>query len=160
VGLASLMSVAVFLTFPSRSFRAKGNADSPVAVELTCVDASADSCPVGSTLLFGMANMSSRAYLEAYAEHQGTGERVWYFSPETETPLLPPAAGPQAATRGIRVGSEHTPGNYVVRVFLLQEPLPRAALLSGHPSGVLRDARLPLVVVARKRSAASRVSAQ
>jgi hypothetical protein len=149
VGLVALMSISggVLLTAPSGPFRTKGNPVSDVAVELTCLNASASSCPIGSTLLFGVTNMPSQAYLEAYAEQQETGERIWYFSPEIETPVFRAATGTQASTRGIRVGPEHTPGTYVVRVLLLQAPLPRAALLAERPSGVVTDARFPLIVV-------------
>ena len=155
LGAASGLAAAAVLLAPrlgSQEFRAKGNA-MPVGapmVELVCVGARLSSCPSGSTLLFAATNAPSQTRLAAYAEPREGGQRIWYFSEETEMPAVgSDQPGTRPVARGIRLGPEHRPGAYVIRVLLVPQAVGRAALLQPRPPGAIADAKFTLEVTAR-----------
>jgi hypothetical protein len=92
----------------------------------------------------------SGGFLAGYAEPRAGGERVWYFSADSETPAVPAAAAEQtvAFERAIRIGPETPPGEYRVHLFLTRAPMPRSALLApGNPADILARREATLVVV-------------
>lgn len=133
----------------SGGFTAKEGANTgPGLLDLGCVGGSSAACPVGSTLVFSALGAPRVSYLAAYAEPARGGERIWYFSAETESPAIPiSTTDTRPAPRGIRIGAEHTPGRYVVRIFLTVAPLTRPALLAATGPEILAQATFPLTVV-------------
>jgi hypothetical protein len=133
--------------------RVKGAAGGP-ELDVACTaqtPASMDACPPGATLVFSIRGTGSAGgYLAGYAEPRVGGERVWYFSADGETPAVPAAAAEATAAfqRGIRVGPETGPGEYVVRLFLTRVPMSKSALLaSGDGGDVLARREATLVIV-------------
>src|SRR2546423_11030605 len=151
VGLALLPAAAALILVTPRLagpvFRAKGRPLSALTIELHCVAGSLTACPAGSTLLFAAAHAPVGARLAAYADPQGAGERIWYFSADTEMPVISSSTETTAvASRGIRVGPEHLPGAYRVRVLILSAPAARQEIASAHPPGLIGEARFFLQV--------------
>lgn len=108
-------------------------ADPAIKLEAVCSGAALAACPLGATLVFGVSD-GGGGFLAAYAEPHpgvGTGERIWYFSKEGESPRLAAGEGAHAATKAIRVGPEHAPGDYQLHLFLTRTPLTRAQLLAA-----------------------------
>jgi hypothetical protein len=128
--------------------RAKGSSTGVApALELSCAGGSLAACPIGSTLLFAVGE-GQEGFLSAYAEPRPAGERVWYFSAEGAAPAVHASPGLQGAAKAIRVGPEHAPGAYVVRIFLARTPLRREVLLAGPPAADLVATRdVPLTIV-------------
>jgi hypothetical protein len=122
---------------PHDALRAKGG-PLAVSVQLSCIGGGLDSCPRGSTLLFtALGGDPDPAYITAYAEPRGRGERVWYFSADDapDGSRLAPGPGSRALAKEVVLGSEHAPGAYEVRVVVGPRPLHRAeALASTHQS--------------------------
>lgn len=104
--------------------RAKGAAATGPLVTAGCRDA----CRRGSTLLLRIEGLHRSAHVAAYA-HQPGGERIWYF-PDAggAQPLVPASSEPVVLRRGVRIGSEHPPGRYEVRVVFSPAPVSRAEL--------------------------------
>jgi hypothetical protein len=149
VGLASLAAAAAALVLSpghASHFRAKGGGVGGTAVDLSCLGASLARCPTGSTLIFGSAYAPPGSYMAAYAEPLSGGERIWYFSAESESPAASAPQATHALSRGIRLGREHLPGEYAVRVVVTRRPLTRQDLRSDRLSGLVADARFRLVV--------------
>jgi hypothetical protein len=143
-GLSLAAGAAALMLFLPRSnrddgFQVKGG--SGVArLDVACVGTPTDAlgaCPSGATLVFSVTGSSVDGYLAAYAEPRAGGERIWYFSAEGESPRVPavadPATGGEAAvvSKAIRIGPEHQPGDYRVRLFVTRTPLPRQRLLAS-----------------------------
>jgi hypothetical protein len=118
-----------------------------VTLEARCAEGA---CRPGSTLLFSAFGAATPGYLEAYAEPAAGGGRIWYFSAETESPLVPASAqATQPAGRGIVIGPEHAPGTYQVHLFFCSAPLPQALLLQGTDPRILARAIVPVVITGR-----------
>ncbi len=146
-------AAAVVLLVPrpeSDGLRPKGRA--AAALEVACVGGTLAACPRGATLVFSVALDPGHAgYLAAWAEPRAGGERIWYFSAETETPHVSGEAadtgdGVAVLKRGIRLGPEHAPGTYDVRLVVTAEPATRAALLGAGAPAPLGAAEFPLEV--------------
>ena len=119
---------------------ARGAARPAVALDVACLEGTMQACPTGSTLVFSALGDAGAGYLTAHAQPRGGGTRIWYFSGQGDSPRLAPSAGgTRPATRGIRLGAEHQPGDYVVHI----------ALSSGPSAPPLAEARFDLKVVAR-----------
>ena len=124
---------------PKPGLRAKGGGVvAPTRLELGCSGGLLERCPRGSTLLFRVTGeLAEPAFLSAFAEPAGGGERIWYFSAEEEAPSvrIAGAAGddPAALSRGVRVGGEHGGGRYRVRLVLARRSLTRAETLEARP---------------------------
>jgi hypothetical protein len=116
-----------------------------VTLEARCGEGGA--CQAGSTLLFSAFGAPTPGYLEAFAQPAAGGERIWYFSAETESPLVPASAkATQPAGRGIVIGPEHAPGPYQLHLFFSSAPLPQAVLLQGTDPRILARAIVPVVI--------------
>jgi hypothetical protein len=151
VALGALAGAAALVTLVVPAgldpFRAKGGGPAPVALDLACEGGTLAACPVGATLLFAVSGEAD-GFLGAFAEPRRGGERVWYFSADGETPRVRTAGGTTASRRAIRIGGEHAPGDYVVRILLSRAPLGRAAQLAGVPDKEVvarRDVQLRVV---------------
>jgi hypothetical protein len=120
-----------------------GPAGNAVTLEARCPDA----CRPGATLMFSAFGAPGPGFLGAYAQPAGGGERIWYFSAESEAPAVPASAqATQPAGRGIVIGPEHRPGPYQVHLFLCSAPLPQAVLLEGRDPRILARAVVPLLI--------------
>lgn len=152
VGAAAVATAAVVIV-PARllapdAFRSKGAPGDGIALDLACQGGSLDACPVGSTLIFGV-NGETDGFLAAYAEPRGGGERIWYFSSDSEAPRVHAEGGTTALRRAVRIGDEHWPGQYVVHLVLSRAPLGRAAAISGGGVDVLSRREVVLHVMPR-----------
>jgi hypothetical protein len=123
-GLGAILLVGRLTSHGEDGFHSKGQSADKASLDLTCVGGSLGACPVGSTLMFSAGGMPEKAFLGAYADPDGPGQRIWYFSARTEAPLLARGDGPmRPLRRGIRIGAEHTSRRYRVHVLLTGRPL-------------------------------------
>jgi hypothetical protein len=118
------------------------------SVEISCAGGTLSACPVGSRLLFAVEGAGT-GYLAAYADPARGGERIWYFSRDSQSPALAPVAGTQVAPKAILLGAEHTPGDYLVQVLVTAEPLSRAQLAQAPAPIARRQFSLRVVPPAR-----------
>jgi hypothetical protein len=116
-------------------------------VELTCSGGTPLACPRGSRVSIALwGGGSSFLHVSAFAQPEGGGERIWYFSDEDGAATFGSAQnGVQIASRSAVIGPEHAPGRYVVSIVLSSRPLRRSDVL-GPPPGSLRFSR-PLRIV-------------
>ena len=133
----------------SSPYRAKGTAAGPPAskpsVDIECVGATLDGCPTGSLLVVRVAGV--RGYVSAWAEPAGGGERIWYFSADTFSPLVDATSTtPTLATRAAKIGAEHAAGAYVLDVRVTERPMRREDLLRLPGSEALAKGRARLTV--------------
>ncbi|HEX7499961.1 MAG TPA: hypothetical protein VF524_06600 [Polyangia bacterium] len=109
--------------------------------------ATLDACPTGSLLVVRAAGV--RGFVSAWAEPVGGGERIWYFSAETQSPRVDPALSPSAATtRAVKIGHEHVAPAYVVEIRVTEWPMGRGDLMRIPASAVLASGRALLTVTA------------
>jgi hypothetical protein len=129
-------AAAVLLLAPWRSpqvpsVREKGTAGRPASTEpsaeLDCLGATLGACPKGSLIVVHAANV--RGFLSAWAEPEDGGERIWYFSAESSSPLVDALSTSVAASRAVKLGPEHAPGSYVVHVRVTAQPMARDQLV-------------------------------
>ena len=149
VAAALLLLVPRFSSPASSPFRAKGTAARPPAskpsADIECVGATLDACPIGSLLVVRVAGV--RGYVSAWGEPAGGGERIWYFSADTLSPLVDAASTtPALATRAVKIGAEHAAGAYVVEVRVTLRPMRREDLLRLPGSEALAIGRARLTV--------------
>jgi hypothetical protein len=133
-GLATAAAAAALILLvprfspPPSSFRAKGAAANAPSAHVECLGASLDACPTGSLLVVEVAGV--RGFVSAWAEPRQGGERIWYFSAETFSPLVDAASAiPSATTRAVKIGPEHGSGTYVVHIRVTERPMGRDELL-------------------------------
>jgi hypothetical protein len=137
LGTVAVVAAAIFLLLPRFTqpglspFRAKGTAAKPPAtssVELECLGATLDACPTGSLLVVRVTGV--RGYVSAWADPVGGGERIWYFSADSHTPLVDAVLTPSASTtRAIKIGPEHLASTYVVEIRVTEQPMRREDLM-------------------------------
>jgi hypothetical protein len=131
--------LAIFLVRPWQldgGFRSKGSAGTGAAVrvELVCGDQAGNDvrCARSDSLYFSTAGGTADArFVSAYAEPEGTGERVWFF-PTSSDPSIALESGPErhVLKRGIRL--EGVPaGRYRVRIAISDRPLERTEVLGA-----------------------------
>jgi hypothetical protein len=156
LGTASLVAAVSFLLVPLFSqpsfapFRAKGTAAkalaSTPAVAIECLGATPDACPKGSLLVVRVSGV--RGYVSAWAEPVGEGERIWYFSADTYSPLVDGISNPSTATtRVVRIGPEHFEAAYVVDIRVTDREVRREEVLHIPASAVLASGRVALTVI-------------
>ncbi len=88
-----------------------------------------------------------RGYVSAWAEPAGGGERIWYFSADTSSPLVDAVStSPAVATRAVKLGPEHAAGAYVVEVRVTAKPIARDELLRLPEDAALAKGRARLTV--------------
>jgi len=153
-GTAAVAATAVFLLVPwfsppaSSPFRAKGTAAKASATpsaEIECLGAALDACPTGSLLVVRVAGV--HGFVSAWAEPAQGGERIWYFSAETFSPLVDAVTTtPAATTRAIKIGPEHAAGAYVVKVRVTERAMGRDDLLRLPESAALAKGQALLTV--------------
>lgn len=144
---AVLLFVGPRFASPALSpFRAKGTANSSApSAEIDCLGATLAACPTGSLLVVRVAGV--RGYVSAWAEPVGGGERIWYFSAESRSPLVEPAAMVSAATsRAVKIGPEHAAATYLVQVRVTERPMGRDDLLRLPESAALASRQDRLTV--------------
>jgi hypothetical protein len=157
LGLGTVaVAAALFLLVPplsrpaSSSFHAKGAvAELPPAtmpsVQLDCLGASLTACPRESLLVVRVTGV--RGFVSAWAEPAGDGERIWYFSAETQSPLVDGLLNPPATTtRAVKIGPEHLASAYVVEIRVTERPMTREDLMRIPASGALAQGRALLTV--------------
>jgi hypothetical protein len=144
-------AVALIFLMPSFSppssppFRAKGTVSITPSVQVECLGATLARCPTGSLLVVRVDGV--RGFVSAWAEPLGGGERVWYFSAETFSPLVDGiSAAPAAATRAVRIGPEHALGTFVVYIRVTLRPIGRDDLLRLSATAALVTAQVSLSV--------------
>jgi hypothetical protein len=151
LALGSGVAILVLVARPhpdDARWGAKGVLGRAVALEARCGDT--DVCRPGATLMFSVFGSSTPGFLGAYAQRVEGGERIWYFSAETESPRVPASdQATQPAGRGIVIGPEHTPGQYQVHLFLSAAPASQAELLAGKDPRVRAEAVVPLTIAPR-----------
>lgn len=158
VGMATFAAAAAALVVmrPDQGFTAKGSAietetSSPHAtiVCLESVEREKGPCHVGDTLLFQLDGASPAGFFAAYASPVSSPEsRVWYF-PEANGawPSIAADVDRQTLPRGIRLGSEHSPGRYVVHVLVARRPLDKEAAIDPKNPDVLSRSSLDLEIL-------------
>jgi hypothetical protein len=134
---------------PDAGFRPKGAAaGQPVLLGLTCSNGTPAACHRGArvSLAFGRG---ATGYLGVYAEPEGGGGRIWYFSREDGAASLSVVEGGGAvlASRSILLGPEHSAGNYRVHVVIASRTLDRTEILDPATAGVRLRTSVPLTVL-------------
>jgi hypothetical protein len=121
----------------------KGEPGIAAALQIGCGPSGAAVCHVGDTLMFSVNAAVVSGYLGAYAERIGdsTRGRVWYYPTSTgHSPAVAPGEGTAVLPDGVRIGAEHPPGRYRVRLWLAERPLARNEI-DAADSGRLRADR-------------------
>jgi hypothetical protein len=133
---------------PTGEFRNKGGSGRSALLGLTCAGASADHCPRGARVSVAVSG-GSAGYLGGYAEPEGGGERIWYFSVEDGIAALTGGSDQaRLVSRSILLGPEHQAARYRVQLLLAARPLSRAEILDQKTPGVLARQSFSLNVVA------------
>jgi len=127
----------------SSAFEARGAAAQTVRVDAACSGGPMLACPRGSHVVFHGWPDTRPSYLAAFADPVRDGERVWYFSFESESPRL----GPGAVDRAVLIGPEHAVGRYVIHVVVSTRPLSRAEAVASSDAAVIGSETLDLGIV-------------
>jgi hypothetical protein len=125
------------------AFEARGSASRTVRVDAACSGGPMLSCPRGSHLVFHGWSDTQPGYLAAFADPVGGGERIWYFSVESESPRL----GSGVGDRAVLVGPEHAVGRYVIHLIVSTRPLSRAEAAASSDPAVIGSETLDLGIV-------------
>jgi hypothetical protein len=146
VSVAALIFLAPRFSAPAGSpFRAKGTAATNPSAQIECLGATLDTCPTGSLLVVRVAGV--RGFVSAWAEPTIAGERIWYFSAETFSPLVDAVSGiPAATTRAVKLGPEHATGTYIVQIRVTERPMGRGDLVHLPGLGALAAGQASLTV--------------
>lgn len=127
----------------TRWLAAKGSAGEPV-LGARCPERAPGTCRTGDRLIFEVDGVTSGGFFAAYADCEGR-ERIWYFPARGASMAAVPAIESHAVLdRAARIGEEHGIGRCVVRLFLLDRPADRAAILSESSDGV--TVAVPIVI--------------
>ncbi|HEV3190385.1 MAG TPA: hypothetical protein VGY54_07800 [Polyangiaceae bacterium] len=127
----------------SSAFEARGSASRTVRVDAACSGGPMLSCPRGSRLVFRGWPDTPPSYLAAFADPVGGGERIWYFSVESESPRL----GAAAVDRAVLIGPEHAVGRYVIHVIVSTRPISRTQAAASSDPAVIGSETLDLGIV-------------
>jgi hypothetical protein len=146
---ALVLIVPRLSTHEQTPFRAKGSAAkssaTPPSADIECLGATLDACPTGSLVIVRVGG--ARGFVSAWAEPAGGGERIWYFSADSFSPLVDAlSAAPVATTRAVKIGPEHRPGGYVVQILVTERPMAREALLRLPANATLAKGRRLLTI--------------
>lgn len=141
-GLAAAAAAFVVLSpraLPAGELTARGTGAAGPTLQVSCSAGELGACPLAATLVFSIAGDQSTGFLSAYAEPSAEGgERVWYFSQESESPSLADVEdGTRVFGRGVKLSGTHRPGQYRVRAFVSTRPLGQSEMLAGPPQRVL-----------------------
>jgi hypothetical protein len=143
-GVAAIAAGALLMIVPAAppagGFVARGITSSAPTLRVSCSAGELGSCPLTATLVFALAGDQAAGFLSAYAEPIEGGERIWYFSRESESPSLSDAKdGTRVFGRGVKLSGTHRPGHYRVRALVSTRPLSQHEILAGPPENVLRS---------------------
>ena len=96
--------VALTMRRGPAEMRAKGSA-SGATVSLECTRGADDVCSRQGVLLFRVEALAGRAYIAAYAQPLGGGERTWFFppAPYANEPMIEPSPEPQILHHGVQL---------------------------------------------------------
>jgi hypothetical protein len=151
IGLAACASLVLVLwrwDGKERPFAARGSSGAGAHVELLCSGGTLSACPRGSRLLFAVTGGARPAYLAAYAEPVGGGERIWYLSSERRAePVGTGTAPDEPIDVAIEIGPEHLDGRYIVHILTGAHPLSRAEALSPDARSILMSETVELGIV-------------
>jgi hypothetical protein len=134
---AALAAVVLTVRAPASDMRSKGALAGGPRVTLECTRGDPGVCSREGMLLFRVEGARERAYVAAYAEPRGGGERIWFFpsGPDGREPVVEPSVDPQVMRQGVKVGSIPE-GSYDVRVVMGTRPVSRdEALAAPAPGG-------------------------
>jgi len=136
---AAAAALGLFLVRPwqlgNDGFRSKGAGTAgALRVELVCGDQAGTDvhCARSDSLYFSTSGGSADTrFVSAYAEPEGSGERVWFFPTSNDTSIaLESGPDRHVLKRGIRL--EGVPaGRYRVHIAISERPLERAAALEA-----------------------------
>jgi hypothetical protein len=149
VSVPALAGGALVAAFTLRGspagMRAKGTA-SGATVSLECTRGADDVCSRQGILLFRVEALAARAYIAAYAQPLGEGERTWFFppAPDADEPTVEPSREPQILRQGVQLRSVPQ-GRYDVVIVLSPRPITREDAVAPAGDGVVA-LRLPLSV--------------
>jgi hypothetical protein len=124
-------------------FQARGTASAAPRVDASCTGGPMGACPKGSHLVFRTWPGTQPAFLAAFADPTGGGERVWYFSAESGSPQI--ARG--ALDQSVVIGPEHAVGQYVIHVVASSRPLTRSEAAQTPAPSLLAAETIALGVV-------------
>ena len=119
-----------FAEAPS-ALREKGPPAGAPVIAMACLGGSLGACPPGSRIAFWLeGDRKEPAFVTAYADPVGGGERVWYLTNE-------------AVPRAALVGKEQSSGRYRVSAILTRRPVERTRLT---PDTIVAHAVFDLVI--------------
>ncbi len=140
---ATAVALVLGLRAPPDEMRAKGQGRRAV-ISVECGGVDAARCSRTDKILFRVEGVSEAAYLAAYAQRDGTGERVWFFPLADGTePIVGAGDAPQVLREGVNAASL-PPGRYEVHALLALRPLSRNDIVSASNKDVIarRSTRL------------------
>jgi hypothetical protein len=152
IGAAAAASIAVVLMVSrpeDTGFRPKGAIIGQSALlGATCSNGTPAACRRGARVSLAFAPGTS-GNLGVYAEREGGGPRIWYFSVEDGEASLTAAenGGPALPSRSIVLGPEHAAGTYRVQVVVASRPLRRAEILDPATVGIRLRTSVSVTVV-------------
>jgi len=136
VACAAAVALVLGLRAPTDDMRAKGQGTRAV-ISVECGGVDAARCARTDKILFRVEGVSEAAYLVAYAQRDGTGERVWFFPLADGTePTVAAGDAPQVLREGVNAGSLPT-GRYDIQALLAVRPLSRSEVVAASGKGII-----------------------
>lgn len=150
VSPAFACAVAVVLVLAGRGqtdeMRAKGRGERGV-ISVECGGADTVRCSRTDKILFRVEGVPKQAYLTAYGQLEGLGERVWFFPRlDGSEPVVNASDEPRVLREGVNAGSLPA-GRYEVHALLSARPLSRTEIVTGSDKDIVarRTARLEVL---------------
>jgi hypothetical protein len=143
VACAAAVALVVGLRAPTDDMRTKGQGRRAV-ISVECGGVDVARCDRTDKILFRVEGVTKAAYLVAYAQREGTGERVWFFPVADGTePIVAAGDAPQVLREGVSAASLPS-GRYEVQALLAARPLSRNEIASASDKDVIarRSTRL------------------
>jgi hypothetical protein len=140
---AAAFALVLGLRAPTDSMRAKGQGRRTV-ISVECGGVDPARCTRTDKILFRVEGVPATAYLVAYGQLDGTGERVWFFPMADGTePIVAAGDEPQVLREGVNAGSLPA-GRYEIHALLAPRPLSRNEIVSASDKDVIarRSTRL------------------
>jgi hypothetical protein len=145
---AALAVLAVMWRPVSDTMRAKGDArGGSIALGAECNGEQPNRCAPGDMIVFRVEGTRRSGFLAAYAQAEGSSERVWFFPlADRSEPSVSPQAEPQVLRQGVKVTSIG-PGHYDVHLVLGARLLSKEEAVAGEGPDVLAVGRVAIEVV-------------
>jgi len=140
---AAAVALVVGLRAPTDDMRVKGQGGRAV-ISVECGGVDAARCARTDKILFRVEGVPEAAYLAAYAQREGTTERVWFFPLADGTePTVEAGDAPQVLRQGVNAGSLPA-GRYDIQALLAVRPLSRSEVVAASGKGIIarRSARI------------------